>query len=532
MKHVRKWLILSHRYLGIALGLVFVMWFASGIVMIYAGGMPQLSPEMRRESLAPLDMSAVHLTAAQAADRAQVADAPRTTMVTVLGRPAYRFGGSTVFADNGEVLESIDRDTARMLAARFIDLPESAIAFVDEVRRPDQWTMTLSRALPLFKFRARDEAVTELYVSPRSAEVVLATTNRDRLLAWTGVIPHWFYFAPLRLNQPAWYKFVVYLSEIGVVMAVLGLAVGIMRFKPTKPFRVMASIPYTGWMKWHFVTGAVFGVFTLTWAFSGLLSMEPFEWTNATGLEIERDAMTGGPLELARFPRADAGTWAALAGNRVIKEIELSRIQDEPFYVVRLGFDAKPVRRERLHQPYPITGRVEQDRLLVSAATMSVKKDPFSIESIVERLQAAAPGIGIVEQELLTEYDSYYYSRRNQTPLPVVRVKFDDPAETWAYVDPSMSQLLATVHRLNRVERWLYNGLHSLDFKFWYWSPAWDVGVILLCLGGLASSAIGTVMGFGRLWRGARGAVRWLPREAPERDAVPEAGPPVPLKGA
>ena len=71
---------------------------------------------------------------------------------------------------------------------------------------------------------------------------------------------------------------------------------------------------------------------------------------------------------------------------------------------------------------------------------------------------------------MLTEYDSYYYSRRNQTPLPVVRVKFDDPAETWAYVDPSMSQVLATVHRLDRVERWLYNGLHSLDFKFWYWS--------------------------------------------------------------
>jgi hypothetical protein len=51
-------------------------------------------------------------------------------------------------------------------------------------------TLTLSRALPLLKFRARDDAGTELYVSPRTAEVVLATTRRDRLLAWTGVIPH------------------------------------------------------------------------------------------------------------------------------------------------------------------------------------------------------------------------------------------------------------------------------------------------------------------------------------------------------
>ena len=171
MRHLRKWLILSHRYLGIALGLVFVAWFASGIVMIYAGGMPQLSPELRRESLAPLDMSAVRLTAAEAAQRALITDAPRTTMLTVLGRPAYRFGTRTVFADTGETLQPIDGPTARMLAARFIGVPESDIEFMHEVRRPDQWTLTLSRALPLLKFRARDDAGTELYVSPRTAEV-------------------------------------------------------------------------------------------------------------------------------------------------------------------------------------------------------------------------------------------------------------------------------------------------------------------------------------------------------------------------
>jgi hypothetical protein len=155
-----------------------------------------------------------------------------------------------------------------------------------------------------------------------------------------------------------------------------------------------------------------------------------------------------------------------------------------------------------------------------------VKRDLFSTASIVERLKAAAPDVPVVEQAVLTEYDDYYYSRRNQTPLPVVRVKFGDEAETWAYVDPSMSQVVAAIPRLARVERWLYNGLHSLDFRFWYWSPAWDVGVILLCLGGLASSAIGTVMGFGRLWRGARGALRWVPRGArigPRHEGAPRA---------
>ena len=48
----------------------------------------------------------------------------------------------------------------------------------------------------------------------------------------------------------------------------------------------------------------------------------------------------------------------------------------------------------------------------------------------------------------------------------MLRVKFADPLETWVYVDPGESELLAPMHRLNRVERWLYNGLHSLDFAF------------------------------------------------------------------
>jgi hypothetical protein len=72
-----------------------------------------------------------------------------------------------------------------------------------------------------------------------------------------------------------------------------------------------------------------------------------------------------------------------------------------------------------------------------------------------------------------------------------------------------MSQVLATIHRLNRVERWLYNGLHSLDFEFWYdRRPLWDIGMIVLSLGGLTTSVLGLTMGIKRLRRGTRRAVR------------------------
>src|SRR5215831_8944820 len=61
-----KWLILTHRYLGIPLSFLFLMWFASGIAMIFARGMPSLTLDLRSERLPPLNFDAVKLSPSQA----------------------------------------------------------------------------------------------------------------------------------------------------------------------------------------------------------------------------------------------------------------------------------------------------------------------------------------------------------------------------------------------------------------------------------------------------------------------------------
>ena len=208
--------------------------------------------------------------------------------------------------------------------------------YAGQVAAPDQWTLQLARRGGLQKFVVNDDTATQVYVSPGSAEVVLATTRRDRTLAWIGVIPHWMYFSWLRTNQPLWYGFVVWTSAVSCVLAVLGLVLGVTQWRRTRPFRLATAVPYSGWMRWHYLTGAVFGVSALTWAYSGLLSMEPFEWTNAAGLDVDGDTFTGGPIDLSQFPAADAAAWAAVANGRPIKEVDLARIQDEPYYVVHL----------------------------------------------------------------------------------------------------------------------------------------------------------------------------------------------------
>jgi hypothetical protein len=522
MKLLRKALILSHRYLGIVLSLLVVMWFATGIVMMYAGGMPRLTPQLRLERLAALDLPAIHVTAAEAAERAGITNPPaRTILLSVVNRPAYRFGRQTVFADTGDVFEPATVDSSAEIASRFMGLPAGQVHYVRTLEEVDQWTLLQGRQLPLHKFRVDDADATELYVQPATGEVSVLTTRQSRGLAWIGTIPHWLYFTALRVNQPRWYRIVVWTSGLVCVLAILGLALAVTQFRRTRPLK--ASIPYAGWMRWHYITGAVFGVFTLTWAFSGLLSMEPFAWTNATGLEIDRDVFTGGPVDLSRFRAIEPAAWNRVLDGRALKEIEFVRIQDQHYYVVRYtdAADLASARRERLHQPYNVTGSVEPNRLMLNADTLQVRQDPFSVESLMARLRTSVPDVPVVESQLLSEYDSYYYSRGRQTPLPVLRVKFADPARTWVYIDPAMSQVLAEIHRLNRVERWLYNGLHSLDFSFWYdRRPLWDIGMITLSLGGLTVSAIGLLLGVRRMRKGSSRLVHAvLPQPQPRGEA-------------
>src|SRR3954454_7315678 len=86
--YVTRLLVYTHRWLGIAGCVLFVVWFASGIVMMYAR-MPSLSAEERLDRLPPLDLSAARVEPAGAA--AAAGFQPATIRLSMFGgRPIYR----------------------------------------------------------------------------------------------------------------------------------------------------------------------------------------------------------------------------------------------------------------------------------------------------------------------------------------------------------------------------------------------------------------------------------------------------------
>jgi hypothetical protein len=115
------------------------------------------------------------------------------------------------------------------------------------------------------------------------------------------------------------------------------------------------------------------------------------------------------------------------------------------------------------------------------------------------------PGVPVNDVAWLAAYDSYYYDRHDAQPLPVVRVRYRDPQQTWLYLDPGRGVIALKEERLSRVNRWLYHGLHSLDFPALYYKrPLWDIVVIALSTGGLVLSATTLIPAWRRLRRHVR----------------------------
>jgi hypothetical protein len=509
MRAFKTLLILSHRYIGIPLSFLFVIWFASAFVMIYAGGMPRVTPAMRIERASSLVMEEVKVSPWQAVGLLGYSPF-EAKLRTLLDRPVYEFPevrapSTFIWADTGEFLDSMAPEQGARIASDFLGIPVAQFTYTGLLTVPDQWTIATPNELPLYQYVVADAYGTEVYVSPMRAEVTVYTTRQSRILAWLGTIPHWFYFAELRANQPLWYNIVVWTSGIGCILALLGLVMSVTQLRKVRPFNLRKAIPYRGMMRWHYILGTVFGIFILTWAFSGLLSMEPFAWTNARGLAVDEGVFQEGILELESFPTIDADRWRTMAAdqglNGDIKEVEFRWIGGEPYYLANYSNsnDVNMSKRDRLHQPYYIIGQLEAGSLLVNAREFRIQ-DGFDIDSLVAKLDASIEDAKVTAYDLLSEYDDYYYSRGNQLPLPILRIKFDDPEESWIYVDPRKSELLSIIHKYSRIERWLYSGLHSLDFAFWYHRrPLWDAGMIILLAGGLVVSLIGLWFGLTRM---------------------------------
>ncbi len=513
----RKALIYTHRWAGIVLTSVFVVWFVSGVVFVYVG-MPALAAEERLLRMEPLDVSTVAVAPAAAAAAAGLGSPSRVRIAMYAGRPVYRFwsggGWQTVYADTGELLPPLTADDAMATLRRFVPEQANALRYQTRLTDSDQWTLQGSAraAMPLHRIALGDAARTEYYISERTGEPVLRTTFNGRFWGYMSAVLHWLYFTPLRRHGDLWAQVVVWSSLAGTVMVAMGMTIGIWRYSLSGRFRLRGTrshSPYAGWIKWHHYTGLVFGFFACTWAFSGALSMEPFAFLETSEpSRALREAATGGPVDLrpVTVERIRAVTDMARRSFEP-KELEFLQFLGEPYFVAY----APPSAEERppwRNDDVSDASAMYIDRQHVTLSVRHPERGPvvaFDRDTMWTVAKAAMPGVPMTDAEWLGAYDAYYYSRKGTQPLPVLRIRYADARSTWLYLDPQRGIIAARFERASRWNRWLYHGFHSLDFPFLYYRrPLWDVVVILLSMGGVAISVTSAMPALKRLGRHGR----------------------------
>jgi hypothetical protein len=470
-----KVLFLIHRWLGILLGLVMLLWCLSGFVMMYKP-YPELTEVQKLATSRPLDLQdCCNLQQWQPDSTAAYQGfALYMSSGRLLLELAGNSGTQLLDATSGRPFPRLNSQQALQLARDFSTAENLGDPITLGSIHNDQWTVygAYNPERPLYKYAAGDDAGTQWYVSSRNGSIVQITTADQRLWGWLGAVVHWLYPTLLRERVQLWSQTVIWLTIFGFFLTVTGLYFGLRQYRSGKG----GITPYRGLSAWHHYTGLLFGILTLVWVVSGFFSMNPWGLLEGEGAQKETAMLAGGDLSpadirnfTARFDDLSlpAGT-VRLEGTRLLGETRL-------FAVDKSG------RHSTLDT--------------ASLQPVSLPADTFTRISNL---------LGGTTPELLLTEDAYYYHHHEKVQLPVWRIIATDASHTRYYLSPETGRILSKVDTEKRWYRWLHYGLHRGDFTVFLRSrPVWDLLMWTLLLGVTATCLTGFCMGIRRLQRNA-----------------------------
>jgi hypothetical protein len=484
VKHpVLRLLILLHRWFGVVFCLLFAMWFASGIVMHFVQ-FPALSESKRVAGLLPIDLMRVVHSPAEAVAASKIGDVMRIRLVERSDGPVYVVSGPSavkalraddlgdgavrsarlagVLATNGDTNAATNDATNDL---RNVAAPVAAEIF------SDQWTVAqqYDQYRPLYRVALEDRPGTEVYVSATTGEVVLKTTRWERWWNYAGSVAHWIYPTALRSHPGLWASLLWWLSLLAMIGVGLGAVIGTSQLELTGRRPVS---PYWGWHAWHHWLGLCCMVFVLTWIFSGWLSMDDGQIFS-----------TGRPTTMQGRAIAGDPDWQNLPRD------QLRRVFHGAKEVEWFAFDGRIYRRDRLN--------VAQQQMFVSEAG---SRGETSARAFL-RTDEVDAAVGRLAQTCVDTFvvkaSDDYPAASTMPDAPLYRVKC---GADWFDIDGSNGTLIAQLDQSRRVYRWLYAGLHRLDFLFLTARPALRTGmIVVLCGCGFLFSLTGIVIAARRL---------------------------------
>ena len=473
-------LLLVHRYLGIALGVLVSLWCLSAFVMMYVQ-FPDLSEKEYLAGLPGLDVSECCQLDIDDAEFLLHVDEIEVEMFGDV--PVLRVQGemrdSRVFnLADGSQITLIDVATAQGNAQAFFEnsgISATAI-FLGEVNR-DQWTVSggFDALRPFYKFAAEDDAGSQIYVSSVTGELVQDTSRRERFWNWTGAVVHWIYPTVLRQHTTAWINVIIWTTVASLFLVIVGFYIGVSQLGRNNNGR---ASPYRGITLWHHYISLIFGLLTLTWLVSGLFSVNPWGLLRGDGGAVERGAVRGMSIS-----SIDITGLLNMLPDAVLPP-DTVRLRSAPFdgELAVLAYDS--------------TSRVTR----LNATTLERGSLP---EDVWKKLpQLLRPETAVLDSGWIDQADSYYFSHHDKVTFPAYRIVFDDEEQTRYYFEADGGQLVAKVDRNRRWYRWILHALHRGDLSRLIRSrPLWDILMLPLLFGVTMGALTGAYMGIRRLVR-------------------------------
>lgn len=470
-----RFLIVTHRWLGLAFCLLFAMWFATGLVMHFVP-YPALSEAERIAGLAAIDPGGVRHGATEAVHASGLAMPARVRLFQRNDGPVYLVADDAHLRALGadDLLDAAVRSELLALNiavdhARRRGL-NADLASVAELALHDQWTLTnaLDVHRPLYRIGLHDASGTELYVSTTTGEVVRDTTRHERWWNYAGSVSHWIYPTLLRKNWTAWDAVVWWLSLGALTATVIGLALGPLRLKFAD---ARLRSPYRGWHGWHHWLGLTCGAFVLTYIFSGWLSMDH-----------------GRLFSLASATESDLGRVLGVPDWNAISQEAPNVSAPRSLEIEWFAFGHHTYRRER-------SGLAAQ-KLFVAGSDMTDRSGhaflaPDDVAAAGKRLRPVCQTVSSVE-----DGDDYAITA-SMPNAPVYRLVCGD---VWFHIDGASGAILEKLDSSRRSYRWLYGALHKLDVPSLSARPSLrTVLTTTICGFGFLFSVTGVVIAWRRL---------------------------------
>ena len=477
-----RYVSLFHRWLGIAVCLMFAMWFATGSVLSFVP-FPSLSPDERIARSKPVDMKGLRVEPNSALAAAGHQFIENARLINVQGQPRYVLSlrgrpALSVSAETGQTLPFLSSSAARAIAVEFSG---HAVGAVQGPFDYDQWIVhgAYDAYRPFYKISVRDTAGTELYVSARTGEVLQRTRRSERAWNYIGAVAHWINPTFLRKNYASWREVIWVLSLSGVVLASAGIFLGVVRYLNWKRQRRSGLSPFRGLLRWHHSIGLFVGVLVLSWVLTGWLGLDGivfFSNDQPTAEQIER--MRGLSLEDA----AQAFPVSVLTQLGTARQIEFTALAGRPLLWVR--------------NQAALSSRIVSIAPGMSSVRTDTQIPDDWLSSAVHRIW---PQLRVVKLDHIDSTDAYSL-RVSPFPSTTRRLVLNDESETWVHMDAASGEVISIMDTSRRVHRWLVDGPHTFDFPLLNAAgPLWHVLLLLATTAGFLFSCTGVVLAARRL---------------------------------